>query len=266
MTLRLKRVIIRRGKRSGFSGILPAKTALVGLCLLCFVMGGGNVLGVEPDDVVHTVGRHQLKLKHVTAYIRMELEGEDPSLLQDDKTIEELTRELLEDFAEDPEEILRELNEYIAATQTGAGPVAGGANVGSQPRPDLSAGQYPQEVRQWKQLLNGSVLYYSTTESRGGLFVQSTQYLHLCPDGKAHFYQSSTGGGEFGGIGIADPGQLEYTGSANWAVSAQGSNVFFQVTMPGARPGAFPIGMMNDKVLIQGLGHFSVQRGAARCQ
>jgi len=53
---------------------------------------------------------------------------------------------------------------------------------------------------------------------RGGLFVQSTQYLQLCPDSNAHFYQSSTGGSEFGGIGIADPGQLEYTGSANWTV------------------------------------------------
>jgi hypothetical protein len=87
---------------------------------------------------------------------------------------------------------------------------------------------------QWKQMLSGSVLYYSKTESYDGMFVQSTQYVHLCPNGTAYTYQSSAGGGDIGSVGISNPEEMEFTGSVNWWVTEQGGAAYFQIALAGA--------------------------------
>ncbi|MEA3411202.1 MAG: hypothetical protein U9R74_06645, partial [Pseudomonadota bacterium] len=97
------------------------------------------------------------------AYIRIEMEGEDPALQKDRKYIEELTRELLEDFAEDPQAVLNELDGHIAAMQAGARPgtETGGGDARYETRQEPAPGPEPGAVRQWKQMLEGSVLSYS---------------------------------------------------------------------------------------------------------
>jgi hypothetical protein len=75
----------------------------------------------QPDDVIHTIGRHQLKYRHVLAYINIEMEGEDAALMSNRKHIEELTQELLEEFTEAPEEVINDMDKHYAAVQMGAG-------------------------------------------------------------------------------------------------------------------------------------------------
>ena len=113
---------------------------------------------------------------------------------------------------------------------------------------------------QWAQVLSGSVLYYSVAESHNGIGVQTTQYMHLCPTGMAYFYQNSGGGGG----AITALSQLEYVGASQWQLVEQGEQSYLQMQFQGQQ-GLFPLRVINDKVQIQGLGTFSVQRGGAQC-
>ena len=56
----------------------------------------------QPEDVLQTVGGHQLKYKHIMAYVDMEMEGEDPGLLNNPEHMQALTVEAIEEFAEEP--------------------------------------------------------------------------------------------------------------------------------------------------------------------
>lgn len=235
---------------------------------LLFVTGSGYTQQYQPDDVIHSIGRHQLKYRHVLAYINIEMEGENPALMSDKKYIEELTQELLEDFAVAPEEVINDMDEHYAAMQTGAGFQMGtpGSDTVYQPQQNQGPVSSAGSGGQWKQMLSGSVLYYSKTESYSGMFVQSTQYMHLCPNGTAYTYQSSAGGGDVGSVGISSPEEMEFTGSVNWDVTEQGGAAYFQIVLAGANQGAFPMRVVNNRILIQGLGDFYLQAGAAACR
>jgi hypothetical protein len=222
----------------------------------------------QPDDVIHTIGQHQLRYRHVLAYINIEMEGEDPALLSDEEHIEELTQELLEEFAEAPEEVVNDLEEHYAAMQMGAGfeTETPASEKSNQSQKDQGLASSKDANGNWKQMLSGSVLYYSKTESYEGLFVQSTQYMHLCPNGTAYTYQSSAGGGDVGGVGINSPEEMEFTGAVNWDVTEQGGAAYFQIAMAGTSQRAFPMRLVHNKILIQGLGDFYLQAGVAVCQ
>ena len=224
----------------------------------------------QPEDVISTIGENQLKYKHMLAYINIEMEGESPSMLNNKKFMEELTQDLLEEFSEAPEDVVADLNEHYAAMQMGAGyeMEAPGSNAGQQvlqnQRPNSSIGGNGQ----WKKMLSGSLLYYSTTESYDGIFVQSTQYMHLCPNGMARFYETSSGGGDVGSVGVSAPSQMKFTGSLNWGVTEDGSAAYFVMSdMRGAnQEGAFPMRVANNQIVIEGLGAFYLNPGAAVCQ
>lgn len=222
----------------------------------------------QPDDVIHTIGRHQLKYRHVLAYINIEMEGEDTALMSDGKYIEELTQELLEEFAVAPEEVINDMDEHYAAMQMDAGFQMGtpGSDTGYQTQQNQDPVYNTGESGQWKQMLSGSVLYYSKTESYNGMFVQSTQYMHLCPNGTAYTYQSSAGGGDVSNVGISNPEEMEFTGSVNWGVTEQGGAAYFQIALAGTDQRAFPMRLVNNQIHIQGLGDFYRQAGAAACR
>jgi hypothetical protein len=222
----------------------------------------------QPDDVMHAIGQHQLRYRHVLAYINIEMEGEDPVLLSDKEHIEELTQELLEEFAGAPEEVLNDLQEHWAAMQMGAGfeTATPGSGAGDQSQKDEGPVSSADANANWKPMLTGSVLYYSKTESYDGLFVQSTQYMHLCPNGTAYTYQSSAGGGNVGGMGINSPDEMEFTGAVNWDVIEQDGAAYFQIAMGGTSQRVLPMRLVHNKILIQGLGEFYLQSGAAVCR
>ena len=221
----------------------------------------------QPEDVIHTVGQYQLKFKHILAYVDIEMEGEDPALLQDQSYVQALTKECVEEFADSPEEVLADLDQHFQAMEMGMGNLNNNDQGQNQTQDQISGNTNPSEPvsppasGQWNQLLSGSVLYYTATQSHNGIFIQTTQYMHLCPNGMAYFYQNSGGGGG----AITAPGQLEFTGSANWKAIEQGGQAYLQMAMQGT-PGNFPMRIINQKVEIQGLGTFAVQRGGAQCR
>jgi hypothetical protein len=59
---------------------------------------------------------------------------------------------------------------------------------------------------------------------------------------------------------------MEFTGSVNWDVTEQGGAAYFQIVLAGANQGAFPMRVVNNRILIQGLGDFYLQAGAAACR
>lgn len=222
----------------------------------------------SPEDVMYTIGSYQLKYKHVLAYVDMEMEGEDPTLAYEPGYIQELTVECLEEFAEAPETFLADLEIHYEAMQMGVGYDVQNNGTLTQYQGQANNQYYQQSNNnqqfnsgggQWKQLLSGSVLYYTVTQSHNGMFVQSTQYMHLCPNGTALFYEESGGGG------AVNPGRtMQFSGSANWNVIEQGGQAYFNVNMEG-QPLNFPMRALNQKIQIQGLGNFSIQQGAAQC-
>lgn len=239
------------------------------LVFLLLGISNGYAQQYQPEDVIYTIGENQLKYKHMLAYFNIEMEGEPPSMLNNNKFMEELTQDLLEGFSEAPEDVVADLNEHYAAMQMGAGYGTGtpdsdvGHQVQQNQRPDSSIGGNGQ----WKKMLSGSVLYYSTTESYSGMFVQSTQYMHLCPNGMVVTYQSSSGGGDIEGIDISDPGQMELTASGYWDVTEDGNAASLLMSaMSSANQIAFPMQVINNQIVIKGLGNFYLQRGAAICQ
>ena len=96
------------------------------------------------------------------------------------------------------------------------------------------------------------------------MMVQNTQILHLCPNGVAHNYSVTGGGGSYAGIDVSDPRQMQFEGSFHWSVIEQAGIPYFQFTMQGMTR-ATPISIVNQKVVIQGLGAFSIQQGGAQC-
>jgi hypothetical protein len=104
------------------------------------------------------------------------------------------------------------------------------------------------------------VLYFTATQSNGGIFVQTTQYMHLCPNGTANLYQNSGGGGG----AITAPAQMEYTGSIRWDVIERGNQAYFQIDA-GSGGQLLPMSLVNNKIIIQNLGNFSFEPGAAAC-
>lgn len=244
------------------------KPYLLTIVLICFSFSTfAQQQQFQPEDVVHTVNGHQLKYKHVLAYIDMEMYGEDPAQLNSQEFVKELTTECLEEFAEDPAFFVEEMNTHYQAIQMGAGNLnRQQPAVNNYSREPVQPGNQNFNQGQvasggsWKQLLSGSVLYYSATQSHDGIFVQSTQYLHLCPNGTALFYEESGGGGG----PITAPRQTQFTGSANWDIVEQGTQAYLRMTLQG-RAQNFPMQVINQKLQVQGLGTFSVQAGAAQC-
>lgn len=214
----------------------------------------------KPEDVIHTIDEHQLKYKHILAYINMEMEGEDPALLNDQAYVSELTKECLEEFAEEPQVFIADMDMHYEAMQYLA---EEGEGMATQTQTQTETQTYSQSSStggQWHQLLSGSVLYYTAIESHTGITIQTTQIMHLCPNGMAHFYQKSGGGGGE----ITALSQLEYTGSSAWKAIEQGGQAYLNMTMDGTA-GNFPMRIVNQKLVIQGLGNFNVQQGAAQC-
>jgi hypothetical protein len=214
----------------------------------------------QPEDVIHTIDAHQLKYKHILAYINMEMEGEDPALLNDQAYVSELTKECLEEFAEEPETFIADMEVHYEAMQYLAEEGVGMTTQTQTQTQTQSQSQLSSSGGQWQQLLSGSVLYYTAIESHNGISVQTTQIMHLCPNGTAHFYQKSGGGGG----AITALSQLEYTGSATWKAIEQGGQAYLSMNMQGSG-GNFPMRIVNQKIVVQGLGNFSVQQGAAQC-
>lgn len=224
----------------------------------------------QPEDVLFTSGSYQLRYKHLLAYIDMEIEGEDPALLNDQAYIHELTKECLEEFAEAPAEMLSDLGQHYQAMQMGMGNLSNQQNSNTQAQQNQqSGGSYttteptvqPNTVAgQWKQTLSGSVLANNSTHTSGSVFAQSGNYLHLCPNGSFAIYEYSAGGGD----GIYAPNQVQLKGGGQWNVLEQNGGAYFQFTLQGATQ-ALPISVVNKKIVIQGLGAFNYQQGAAQC-
>ena len=217
--------------------------------------------GYQPNDVLHTMGEFELQYKHILAYIDMEMEGEDLQLLNDQSFAQELTTEAIEEFGEDPESFILDMEAHYEAMQQGLGNLSqsyasGQTNATNNPPPASNQGG-----GQWKQLLNGSLLYITATQSHNGLTVQSTQFMHLCPNGVAYFYQNSGGGGG----DLTAMQSLEFVGSSNWNVIEENGQAYMQMTLQGVS-GNLPMRMINQKVFIQGLGALSIQPGGAQCQ
>lgn len=229
----------------------------------------------QPEDILHTQGQHQLKYKHFLAYANIELAGEDPALLNNQQYMQELVTECIEEFNEAPTEFVQDLDQHYQAMQKGAGFQMGQAasrpepsSVGESFKREPSHSEKPQfnaGNSQWKQTLSGSALFTTTTQSGGDLFVQNTQIMHLCPDGLAYNYSVTGGGGTYSGIDISDPRQMNFEGSFNWNVIEQGGGTYFQFTIQGVSR-AVPISVVNGKIVIQGLGNFSLQQYGARCR
>ena len=243
------------------------------IALLIFLLSFNttNAQQLKPEDVLHTIGQYQLKYKHAIAYIAIETEGEDPALLNNQTYIQELTKELLEEFAETPRELLSDLDEYYSfMTMNGeAAKKEATQNFGTETQDKMKAPSNPDfnpntVSGQWQQLLSGSVLSYTTTQSYDGLFVQSSQYLHLCPGGVFSIYESSAGGGDVGGIGISNPNQMKFAGSGNWDIVEQNGVAYFKLDMQGASQ-LLPIKVVEGKIMIQGLAYFNYHEGAAQC-
>ena len=227
---------------------------------------------LQAEDVLYTAGQHQLKYKHLLAYTNIEMEGEDPALLNDQTFIKNLTQECIEEFLDAPAEFSQEMDQHFQVMLMGGGFQMGkaqqqSAEVTAQPTTqtkEVSSAQLT-EVDQWKQVLSGNILYATTTQSSGQIFIQNTQVIHFCPDGVAYNYSISGGGGTVGGIDITDPRNFTFEGAFNWNVIARGGISYFQFSLQGASQFT-PIQIVNNKIVLQGLGNFSLQRGGARCQ
>lgn len=226
--------------------------------------------GFQPEDVLHSISGYDLKYKHILAYTDMEMEGEDPQKIFDQAFVQELTVEAIEEFAEAPAEFIADMDQHYEAILAGAGNLSMAQlnktsnNTENQNTTISNAGNTTSNNTgnsDWNNLLTGSLLYYTVTESSTGITIQTTQYMNLCPGGAVHFFQNSGGGG--GAITAGQ--QLEYTGSATWAVVTQGNQAFLQMNLQG-QAGNFPMRWVGDKLVIDGLGNFSVERGAATCE
>ena len=222
----------------------------------------------QPEDIIHSAGDFDMKYKHVMAYVDMEMEGEDPNLLNDQKYMAELTKEAIEEFSDDPESFIADMDQHYEAILAGAGNLANTAlqQAGTQSNQvnqsnTTDTGTGAAANSQWGQILSGSILYYTATQHYEGMTVQTTQLMHLCPNGAMHLYETSGGGGG----AITDPRQTQYTGSANWRLVEQGGQTYFQITMDGVTRN-LALGIINQKVQIEALGVFSVDRGSAQCQ
>jgi hypothetical protein len=183
--------------------------------------------------------------------------------LNDQSYLQALTVECIEEFAEGPAEFVQEMEEYYEALQMGAFDAneRDQDNQGITPNNDQPSrnGQSPV-TNGWKSSLSGGVLYFTATQSNGGIFVQTTQYMHLCPNGTANLYQNSGGGGG----AITAPAQMEYTGSIRWDVIERGNQAYFQIDA-GSGGQLLPMSLVNNKIIIQNLGNFSFEPGAAAC-
>lgn len=227
---------------------------------------------LQADDVLYTAGQYQLKYKHFLAYTNIEMEGEDPALLNDQTFIRNLTQECIEEFLDAPSEFSQEMDQHFQVMLMGGGFQMGNTQQESQEinhQNNIRANQMESsqlsEVDQWKQVLSGNILYATTTQSSGQIFIQNTQVIHFCPDGIAYNYSISGGGGSVGGIDITNPRNFTFEGAFNWNVVNQGGISYFQFSLQGASQ-LTPIKVVNNKIVLQGLGNFSLQQGGARCQ
>ncbi len=225
---------------------------------------------LQADDVLYTAGQHQLKYKHFLAYTNIEMEGENPALLNDQTYIRTLTQECIEEFLDAPAEFSQEMDQHFQVMLMGGGFQMGNAQQ-EEEEPhhtsqtnEMRSGQL-SAVDQWKQILSGNILYATTTQSGGQIFVQNTQVIHFCPNGIAYNYSISGGGGSVGGIDITDPRNFAFEGAFNWNVVDRGGISYFQFSLQGASQ-MTPIKVVNNKIVLQGLGNFSLQQGGARCQ
>lgn len=227
---------------------------------------------LQAEDVLYTAGQYQLKYKHFLAYTNIEMEGEDPAVLNDQTFIRNLTQECIEEFLDAPAEFSQDMDQHFQVMLMGGGFQMGKAEQQSEVTGTQSSMQANEigstqrsEVDQWRQVLSGNILYATTTQSSGQIFIQNTQVIHFCPDGMAYNYSISGGGGSVGGIDITDPRNFTFEGAFNWTVIDQGGISYFQFSLQGASQST-PIQVVNNKIVLQGLGNFSLQQGGARCQ
>lgn len=209
---------------------------------------------LDPEEVLYTYQGESLRYKHLIAYMRLEMEGENPALLQDQSYIESLTEEAIEAFREAPELFIADMEAHYEA-MSDANPAVTSPKETESPPGALSG------TGSWKQLLSGSVLYTTATQHHAGGTVQSSQYMHLCPEGTAYFYQNSGGGGG----ALTAHQQLEYTGSSWWDVTEEQGNAYLKITLEG-QTGFLPMRRVNQQIFIEGLGYLDIQPQAAQCR
>jgi len=237
--------------------MIPMNVLFATSVLMLFSTGASNAQRLGPEDVLHFVGEHHLKYKHFLAYANLEVDGKDPSILQNQEYIQKLTMECIEKFLKEPSEFSQRMDQHYEM-MTNMNSKTQNIQITNQSEHSFN------DQNQWKTLLSGSVLYTTSTESNEYLMVQNTQILHLCPNGIAHNYSMSGGGGSYAGIDVSNSRQMHFEGSFQWNIIEQNGIPYFQFTMQGMTRVA-PISILNQKVVIQGLGAFSIQQGGAQC-
>ncbi len=226
----------------------------------------------NPERVIQTTNGFQLKEKHLYAYLDKNAGSFGiSSILDDPKAMEELKAQLLQDFASMPETFILELNDHYerlnsfntAGIETGPSiQTQNQSKQNTQNNAVLTSNN--SDLAQWQKFLKGSVLVFHTSQHYEGMYVQSTQYIHLCPSGTLQIYESSAGGGSAGGMSINSSDQLRLSTVGNWDVVTQGGQVFFRMTHNGEIVGTI-IKIVNNQVYLQGVGALKYFPGAAKC-
>ena len=229
----------------------------------------------NPEAIIQTVDGHQLKQKHLYAYLDKNAGSFGISAVLDDpNAMASLKAQLLEEFASIPELMILELDDHYDWMQGQSTGIVSSSSLenklesASESSNPIAAQKVPvsnnTDVNQWNQLLNGSVLVYETSQYYEGMYVQSTQYMHLCPDSSMRIYESSAGGGSAAGMSISSTDQLRLSEVGNWDVVSKGGVTFFRMVSNGEL-GAAIIKIVNNQIYLQEVGALKYFEGAAQC-
>lgn len=253
-----------------------SKLFLIAFNILIFFSSCTNAQDFDnPEKVIHTVDGFQLKAKHLYAYADKEAGSFGISAVLDDpQAIAALKTELLEEFASMSEIMIMELNEHYQWMQANNGKntanhssegelVSQSIGVPHDKAKSLPASNHA-DLNQWNQLLNGSVLVFTTSQHHGGMYVQSTQYVHLCPGGNLRIYERSAGGGSASGMSISSSEGLQLSVIGQWDVVSHGGVTYFRMGQNG-EIAATVIKIVNNQIYLQGVGALQYAPGAAEC-
>ena len=224
----------------------------------------------QPDDVIHTHEGYELRFKHVMAYVSFEMDGEDPALFNDTEFMAGLTQECVDEFVDDPEAFLVDLeldyNGMEAGLQTNyqAAQQYQSANAQyTQQNAFQAHGQQGSDVAQWKQLLSGAALQYTYQESYSGGIAQGKPGDHLCPTGFFYIVGfSAVSGSIYGGSVMDQQGELMEQGQ--WDVVKQQGMVCIKLTESGV-PYLVPLSVAGNKVVLQGIAATDYFPNSAQC-
>ncbi len=247
----------------------------IALCLSTIFSSCSNAQDFQhPETIIQTVDGYQLKEKHLYAYLDKNAGSFGISAILDDpETITSLRKQLLEEFSSMPEMMVLELEdhyEWLQAQGGGTSTVVSETNVAPQTAPGQQTDRSGfsvlkgSESDQWNQILMGSVLVFQTSQHHGGMYVQSTQYVHLCPGGSLQIYESSAGGGSAAGMSISGSDQLRLSAVGQWDVIVQEGISYFRMSQNG-EVAATVIKVVNNQIYLQGVGALKYVPGAAQC-